>query len=127
MAGTVIEVTVKTGQPVHAGQQLAVLSAMKMETAVCAPTAGVVTQVAVDQGDNLDAGDLIVYIDANAPGALPLNSTDIDPLGSTMDLELTKKAAEELAAAAAAAGLVNGSANGSSTAAAAGQQQPVAP
>jgi pyruvate/2-oxoglutarate dehydrogenase complex dihydrolipoamide acyltransferase (E2) component len=128
MAGTVIEVTVKTGQPVHAGQQLAVLSAMKMETAVCAPTAGVVTQVAVDQGDNLDAGDLIVYIDANAPGALPLNSTDIDPLGSTMDLELNKVAAAELAAAAAAGGFVNGnSSNGSSTAAAAGQQQAVAP
>jgi len=50
MAGSVIEVSVKPGQPVHAGQQLAVMSAMKMETAVCAPCAGVVTQVRVRWG-----------------------------------------------------------------------------
>jgi pyruvate/2-oxoglutarate dehydrogenase complex dihydrolipoamide acyltransferase (E2) component len=80
MAGTVIEVTVKPGQPVHAGQQLAVLSAMKMETAVCAPIAGVVTQVAVDKTDNLDAGDLIVFIDAAAANAPALASIDKDPL-----------------------------------------------
>lgn len=80
MAGSVIEVTVTSGQPVHAGQQLAVLSAMKMETAVCAPIAGVVTQVAVVKGDNLDAGDLIVFIDAASPAAPPLASIDSDPL-----------------------------------------------
>lgn len=45
MAGSVIEVTIKPGQAVSAGQQLVVMSAMKMETAVCAPVAGVVTQV----------------------------------------------------------------------------------
>jgi pyruvate carboxylase len=45
MAGSIIEVTVKPGSPVKAGQQLVVMSAMKMETAVCAPVAGMVTQV----------------------------------------------------------------------------------
>ena len=45
MAGSVIEVSVKPGQFVAAGAQLVVLSAMKMETAVCAPVEGVVTQV----------------------------------------------------------------------------------
>lgn len=80
MAGTVIEVSVKAGQAVHAGQQLAVLSAMKMETAVCAPIAGVVTQVAVDQNDALDAGDLIVFVDAASPAAPPLATIDADPM-----------------------------------------------
>lgn len=45
MAGTVIEVQVKPGMAVAAGQQLVILSAMKMETAVCAPVAGTITQV----------------------------------------------------------------------------------
>jgi biotin carboxyl carrier protein len=87
MAGSVIEVTVAAGAPVHAGQQLAVLSAMKMETAVCAPIAGVATQVAVVKGDNLDAGDLIVFIDATAPAAPPLNSMDGDPLALSSDAD----------------------------------------
>lgn len=64
MAGTIIEVVVKTGMTVVAGQQLVVMSAMKMETAVCAPVGGVITQVAVERNDALDAGDLIVYIDS---------------------------------------------------------------
>lgn len=80
MAGTVIEVSVKTGQAVHPGQQLAVLSAMKMETAVCSPIAGVVTQVAVVKNDTLDAGDLIVYVDSASPAAPPLTTIDGDPL-----------------------------------------------
>ncbi|KIY92211.1 pyruvate carboxylase subunit A [Monoraphidium neglectum] len=56
MAGSVIEVSVKPGQGVHAGQQLVVMSAMKMETAVCAPCAGVVTQVRLAYGRVLPDG-----------------------------------------------------------------------
>ncbi|KAI8467848.1 MAG: pyruvate carboxylase [Monoraphidium minutum] len=106
MAGSVIEVCVKPGQGVHAGQQLVVMSAMKMETAVCAPCAGVVTQVCCDRGDNLDAGDLVVFVEAGAPNAPLLATVDADPL-ATMD------AAGAAAAAAARA------ANGGKTAAAA--------
>lgn len=87
MAGSVIEVSVKAGQPVHAGQQLAVLSAMKMETAVCSPIAGVVTQVAVVKNDQLDAGDLIVFVDASSPAAPPLTTIDGDPLAVASDTE----------------------------------------
>jgi pyruvate carboxylase len=90
MAGSVIEVSVKAGQAVHAGQQLAVLSAMKMETAVCSPIAGVVTQVAVVKNDALDAGDLIVYVDSASPAAPPLTTIDNDPMaldGSSSEAE----------------------------------------
>jgi pyruvate carboxylase len=66
MAGSVVEVSVKPGQEVAAGAQLAVLSAMKMETAVCAPVAGRVAQVAVDKGDEVAAGDLVALIEAAA-------------------------------------------------------------
>lgn len=62
MAGDVVEVSVKPGALVKPGQQLVVLSAMKMETAVCAPCNGVVKHVAVVKGDILDAGDLLVEV-----------------------------------------------------------------
>ncbi|GBF90515.1 pyruvate carboxylase [Raphidocelis subcapitata] len=118
MAGAVIEVSVKPGQAVHAGQQLAVLSAMKMETSVCAPCAGVVTQVAIDKGDNLDAGDLLVIVEAGAPNAPPLATVDSDPLATT-----------DSAAAAAASGartVGNGNGNGGGAAGGAAPQQPAA-
>ena len=67
MAGTVVEVKAKPGAPVRAGDPLAVLSAMKMETAVCAPCDGVVQHVAVDAGDSIDAGDLVVRISGELP------------------------------------------------------------
>lgn len=77
MAGTIIEVQVKPGTAIKAGQPLVIMSAMKMETAVCAPVGGLVTQVAVDKNDALDAGDLLVFIDTSgAPINASLSSLD---------------------------------------------------
>ncbi|GMH36667.1 hypothetical protein BSKO_04540 [Bryopsis sp. KO-2023] len=66
MAGDVVEVSVAPGTKVKAGQELVVMSAMKMETAVCAPSEGVVSHVAIDKGDILDAGDLLVKITSSS-------------------------------------------------------------
>eukprot|EP00210_Caulerpa_lentillifera_P003086 g2948.t1 len=62
MSGDVIEIIAHAGDHVKAGDQLVIMSAMKMETAVCAPCSGQVQHVAVLKGDILDAGDLLVQI-----------------------------------------------------------------
>lgn len=68
MAGDILEVLVKPGEAVKAGQSVAVMSAMKMETAVGAPCAGVVSHVAVDKNDSIEAGDLLVRITPEMAG-----------------------------------------------------------
>uniref|UniRef100_A0A7R9V6Z0 Pyruvate carboxylase n=1 Tax=Chlamydomonas euryale TaxID=1486919 RepID=A0A7R9V6Z0_9CHLO len=87
MAGTILEVAVKPGMMVSPGQQLAVMSAMKMETTVNAPVGGTVTQVAVEPNDALDAGDLIVYIDVTVKNGSPdpTSSFESDSEGEDID------------------------------------------
>lgn len=91
MAGTIIEVAVKPGSVVKAGQMLVVMNAMKMETSVSAPVSGTITQVAVEKNDTLDAGDLVVYIDTSASNSMDVMDSDSD------------EDAKDLAAAAASA------------------------
>lgn len=62
MSGVVIEVKAKTGQLIKAGDQIAVLSAMKMETVVTAPISGRIDRVIAQTGDSLNSGDLVVQI-----------------------------------------------------------------
>jgi pyruvate carboxylase len=62
MAGVVLEVRVKEGQNVKAGDPLAVLSAMKMESVVSSPVSGRVARILVNPSDSIGQGDLIVEI-----------------------------------------------------------------
>ena len=62
MPGVIIEVSVKEGQTVMAGQKVAVLEAMKMENEIPAPKDGIVTAVHVDKGASVGEGDPIVTI-----------------------------------------------------------------
>ncbi|CAO0798643.1 unnamed protein product [Mucor circinelloides] len=62
MSGVVVEIRAKEGAHVKAGDPLAVLSAMKMETVVTSPVAGKVERVAVQEGDSLNSGDLVARI-----------------------------------------------------------------
>ncbi len=70
MPGAVVEVRAKQGAEVEAGDPLVVLSAMKMETLVAAPTAGKITGIFVAVDDVLAAGDLLATIEGTrAAGA----------------------------------------------------------
>ena len=63
MAGSIIEIHVKVGATVEAGATLMIVSAMKMETAVTAPCAGVVTALSpAEIGANVAAGQIIATI-----------------------------------------------------------------
>ena len=62
MGGVVVEVDVKVGQTVAAGDRLLVLEAMKMKTPVMASRAGQVTRVLVAPGDAVEGGQPLVTI-----------------------------------------------------------------
>ena len=62
LPGVIVEVSVKEGQAVKAGQKVAVLEAMKMENEIPAPKDGTVTEIHVHKGDSLQEGDPVVTI-----------------------------------------------------------------
>ena len=62
LPGVIIEVSVKEGQAVKAGQKVAVLEAMKMENEISAQRDGTVTAIHVSKGDSVLEGDAIVTI-----------------------------------------------------------------
>ena len=62
LPGVIIEVSVKEGQTVKAGQKVAVLEAMKMENEIQAPADGSVTAILVNKGDSVLEGAEIVKI-----------------------------------------------------------------
>ncbi|MGH6956067.1 MAG: biotin carboxylase N-terminal domain-containing protein, partial [Caulobacteraceae bacterium] len=81
MAGAVVEVSVAPGVAVAEGDTLMVVSAMKMETAVTAPCAGVVSEIAaLEAGSAVAAGQVVAVI---APG---------DGGGSSSDRERPREA-----------------------------------
>ena len=69
MPGSVREVLAKVGQAVKQGDRLAVLEAMKMEHALLAARDGVVAEVLVTQGDQVEAGAALVRLEAEAKAA----------------------------------------------------------
>jgi len=62
LAGTVLRVLVSLDQPVQSGDVLMVLEAMKMEVEVRAPQAGIVTEIAVRQGDAVEVGRVLALL-----------------------------------------------------------------
>jgi biotin carboxyl carrier protein len=67
MPGRVIAVEVDVGQRVEAGQRLAITEAMKMEHPLCAPHAGVVTEVLCAVGDQVSEGQELLRVQASPP------------------------------------------------------------
>ncbi|KAK6199414.1 carbamoyl-phosphate synthase L chain, ATP binding domain-containing protein [Scheffersomyces amazonensis] len=62
MAGVVIEIRTKSGTEVKKGDPIAVLSAMKMEMVISAPVSGIIGDILINEGDSVDANDLITSI-----------------------------------------------------------------
>jgi pyruvate carboxylase subunit B len=62
MQGMILKLKVSRGDQVNEGDVVAVLEAMKMENDIHAPYAGTVDQVYVDEGDTVDAGEVLMVI-----------------------------------------------------------------
>lgn len=65
MQGTVVSIAVMVGDGVHAGQELLVLNAMKMEHVVRAAIAGVVSRIDVMVGDTVLADQPLIVLSAS--------------------------------------------------------------
>ena len=59
VSGVVVRVAAQAGQSLQPGDILLVLEAMKMETNITAPSAGKVAAVRVNQGDAVQAGQVV--------------------------------------------------------------------
>ena len=63
LPGTVLDLFVREGDTVTAGQHLILLEAMKMENNIDAPKAGVVKGIRVKQRDAVMEGDVLLTIE----------------------------------------------------------------
>ena len=63
MVSSVWKVLVQPGAEVAAGDALVILESMKMEIPVLAESDGVLSRLAVNEGDVVQEGDLIAVID----------------------------------------------------------------
>lgn len=62
LPGVIVEISVKEGDPVRAGQKVAVLEAMKMENEIQAEFSGTVSAIHVSVSDSVLEGDAIISI-----------------------------------------------------------------
>jgi biotin carboxyl carrier protein len=63
MPGRVIRVPVNIGEKVEAGQTVVILSAMKMESEYKAGKTGIITEIAVKEGDTVENNQILVVIE----------------------------------------------------------------
>jgi acetyl/propionyl-CoA carboxylase alpha subunit len=63
MPGKVVKVGVQPGQAVREGQGVVIVEAMKMENEIPSPIDGVVTEIAVSEGDTVEAGALLFTVE----------------------------------------------------------------
>ena len=62
LPGSVVSINVKAGDAVKAGQQLAIIEAMKMENEILAPADGTVKAVHVSAGQAVQQGDALIEL-----------------------------------------------------------------
>ena len=84
-AGTLLELLVKEGEAVVQGQQLLVMSAMKMETVVAAPCDGVLAGLqALEPGDHIETGQVLAVITASGSASSPGDDAVVDDTWAPM-------------------------------------------
>jgi biotin carboxyl carrier protein len=64
MPGKILDVRIRTGDAITRGQLLLTMEAMKMEHQIAAADDGVVSEVRVSPGQQVDAGQILVVIGA---------------------------------------------------------------
>jgi len=62
--GKILRVHAEAGKPVAEGDRLCVLEALKMELPIVAPVTGTVKTLNIAPGQEVEAGDALVVIDA---------------------------------------------------------------
>jgi propionyl-CoA carboxylase alpha chain len=62
MPGAVVRIAVDVGDTVTAGQPILWLEAMKMQHRIDAPSAGVITELAVAEGQQIDVGAVLAVV-----------------------------------------------------------------
>lgn len=60
--GLILEIRVKVGEAVSAGQIVSVLEAMKMENSLITHISGTVTEIRVEKGAQVSTGDVILFV-----------------------------------------------------------------
>ena len=88
MPGLILRLNVKVGDTVKKNDEIVIMEAMKMENPIYAPCDGTVSSIAVNQGDQIQADDLILTIGgvavavqaAPAPAAAPAPQAEATPV-----------------------------------------------
>ena len=88
MPGLILRLNVKVGDTVKKNDEIVIMEAMKMENPIYAPCDGTVSSIAVNQGDQIQADDLILTIGgvavavqaAPAPAAAPAPQAEAAPV-----------------------------------------------
>ncbi|NBX91801.1 MAG: acetyl-CoA carboxylase biotin carboxyl carrier protein subunit [Proteobacteria bacterium] len=62
MAGTLLEVSVKVGDSVKSGQEVAILESMKMEVPLMSSQAGKVITIMKNKGDFVNEGEAVIEL-----------------------------------------------------------------
>jgi biotin carboxyl carrier protein len=67
MPGKVVKISVPLGSPVAEGEGVVILEAMKMENEIPSPIDGVVTEIAVSEGETVETGTLLFVVEPPDP------------------------------------------------------------
>jgi|SRR3989339_2161857 len=63
LPGVIVDIRVKNGQQVNAGESMIKIIAMKMENDITAPRNGKIVDVKVKKNDNVNRGDVLIMME----------------------------------------------------------------